>query len=57
MQKPGELQKPVRAGALRKDRPSVLRCSDCGFIAFTPDEAREHELRCRPKPKGDDGPR
>ena len=69
MQKPGELQKPVKTGALRKDQPLAddqVRCS-CGDVftanpdgVFTfPVQHQNHSsltwARCFP-PKGDDGP-
>jgi hypothetical protein len=28
---------------------SPLHCSDCGYIALTPEEARDHEDACQPR--------
>ena len=62
MQKSGQLQKPVRAGALRKDR-RCAECKDCPGCGSP--RGAPHQPGCTwtlaaaqlHQPKGDDGPR
>lgn len=57
VQKPGELQKPVQAGNLRKDGGPRTRCRDCSFLG-TRAEQEAHQPNCpNRRPRGDDGPR
>ena len=57
MQQPPKLQKPVRIGGLRKDRPICEECNARPGEAHAPFCSRHKDTGThRPAPRGDDGP-